>query len=115
MIIALTEHRPLTTIAIDALDECEKVDDLLDALSQIVRNSSGLVKVFVSSRDDLVCQLQDYPNLEVEANHNQDDIASFVHHEISRMIRTKRLLHGLVPVSLKEDIKRTLCEKAQGM
>ena len=119
LIIALTEHRPLTTLVIDALDECahDRVDDLLDALSRIVQQSSGLVKVFVSSRDDqgLVCRLIDYPNLEIEASQNQDDISAFVGHKLSRLIEQRRLLFGNVSQHLKERIEHVLCEKAQGM
>ena len=119
LIIALTEYRPLTTLIIDALDECisEKVDDFLDALSRILQQSSGSVKVFVSSRNDqgLVCRLTDYPNLEIEASQNQDDISAFVRHETSRLIEKRRLLYGVVPRALKERIIHVLCEKAQGM
>jgi hypothetical protein len=69
IIIQLVEYYPLTTIVIDALDECvpDKRADLLEALEDILRKSSRLVKIFMSSRDDqdLVYHLQDYPNLEL--------------------------------------------------
>ena len=119
LIITLTEHRSSTTIIIDALDECntDKVHKILDALNRIVRNSQGLVKVFVSSRDDqgLVCRLNGYYELKIKASHNQGDISTFVHHETIRLVETKRLLYGFVSLALKERIEQTLCELAQGM
>jgi hypothetical protein len=54
LIIQLAEHYPMIIIIIDALDECDpsKRADLLEALEQILQNSSNLVKIFISSRDD---------------------------------------------------------------
>lgn len=61
LIIQLIEHYLLTTIVIDALDECdlERRADLLETLETILRESPHLVKIFVSSRDDqdIVCHL----------------------------------------------------------
>lgn len=54
LILALTNHSP-ATIIIDALDECDEFlrHELLEALDKIVSKSSEVVKVFVSSRDDV--------------------------------------------------------------
>jgi len=61
LIIQLIEHYPLTTIIIDALDECDSDSraDLLETLETILQESSSMVKIFVSSRDDqdIVCHL----------------------------------------------------------
>jgi hypothetical protein len=96
LIIQLAEYYPLTTIVIDALDECdsERRADLLDALETILRESSHLVKIFVSSRDDqdIVCQLKDYPNLEIASDRNMDDIVSFVRAETRDLIKKRKLL-----------------------
>ena len=54
LIIELTKDHP-ATIILDALDECEEITrhELLEALDSIISNSANVVKVFVSSRDDI--------------------------------------------------------------
>ena len=119
LIIALTTYRPLTTIVIDALDECDRVSrpDLLQALERIIFCSSNLVKVFVSSRNDqdIVCHLANCPNLEIEAAKNQADIASFVKSEVHRRISRKELLLGKPLPDLISLIIQKLCDGAHGM
>ena len=96
LIIQLIEHYSLTTIVIDALDECnpEKRADLLEALETILRESTQIVKIFVSSRDDqdIVCHLKDYPNLEISSDRNLDDIVTFVRAETRSLITRRKLL-----------------------
>lgn len=96
LIIQLAEQYPLTTILIDALDECDpgKRRDLLKCLEKILQESSGLVKIFVSSRDDqdIVFRLQHYPELEIKSDKNSDDIAVFVKNETERLINEGELL-----------------------
>ena len=119
LIIALTTHRPLTTIVIDALDECDPASrpDLLQALEQIVHHSSSLVKIFVSSRNDqdIVCHLADCPNLQIEATKNQADIINFVNSEVRRRISRKELLLGNPTSNLISLIIQRLCDGAHGM
>jgi hypothetical protein len=96
LIIQLIEQYPLTTIVIDALDECDprKRRDLLEKLEQILRESSGLVKIFVSSRDDhdIMYRLQHYPNLEIKSDRNSDDIKVFVKDQTEQFIKDGELL-----------------------
>jgi hypothetical protein len=120
LIIQLVENYPLTTIVIDALDECdpEKRADLLETLETILRESSRLVKIFVSSRDDqdIVCHLQDYPNLEVACDRNLDDIVSFVKAETQDLIKRRKLLRfSNNKEELKEVIMDQVTKGANGM
>lgn len=120
LIIQLVEHYPLTTIVIDALDECdpERRADLLETLETILQESSRLVKIFVSSRDDqdIVCHLQSYPNLELVSNKNMDDIASFVRAETQNLIKRKKLLRSSInKEELKDDIIDQVTKGAGGM
>ncbi|KAH0557050.1 hypothetical protein GP486_005162, partial [Trichoglossum hirsutum] len=118
LILSLTEDRP-ATIIIDALDECDprRRHELLDALTEILRESTCLVKIFVSSRDDddILCQLGEFPNLYVHANDNGDDIESFIKQEVGRAIDGRRLLRGNVSPELKDLIIDTLIGGAEGM
>ncbi len=54
LIIELTKDHP-ATIILDALDECEESTrhELLEAFDEIISHSAEVVKVFVSSRDDI--------------------------------------------------------------
>lgn len=54
LILELTKDNP-ATIIIDALDECEESTrhELLEALNDIISKSAEVVKVLVSSRDDI--------------------------------------------------------------
>ena len=119
LIISLSQHRRLTTIIVDALDECEPIlrDDLLHAFSAILQRSNGLTKILVSSRDemDIVCHLADCLNLEIKAIKNQADINYFVNSEVDRLIQNKKLLRGRVSKDFSQQIKEVLSEKAQGM
>jgi hypothetical protein len=96
LIIQLVEYYQLTTIVIDAVDECDPEEraDLLETLETILRESLHLVKIFLSSRDDqdIVCHLRDYPNLEISSGRNADDIVSFVKIKTRDLIKKRKLL-----------------------
>ena len=119
MLVRLTRERIHSYIIIDALDECDRQEreHLLDALSQIVKDSIGVVKIFISSRDDMdiVRHLAGCPNLQISAKRNQDDISAFVHIEVDKQIEKKRLLSGQVSETFRHKIKQVLCDQAQGM
>lgn len=120
LILQLTEKYPMTTIVIDALDECdpETRTDLLGTLEKILKESLGLVKIFVSSRDDqdIVCHLQDYPDLGISSDRNMDDITSFVRVETQDLIKKKRLLRSSTnKEELKEMIIDRVTKGANGM
>ena len=120
LILQLVEHYPLTTIVIDALDECdpERRTDLLETLESILQESSGLVKIFVSSRDDqdIVLRLLDYPNLELSSEMNKDDISSFVIAETDNLVKRKKLLAlSTNKENLKIEIIEQVTKKADGM
>lgn len=120
LVIQLAEQYPMTTIVIDALDECdpEKRADLLEALESILRDSTSLVKIFVSSRDDqdIVWHLQNYPNLELSSEKNKDDIALFVREETSTLIRKRKLLRWSADrESLRTEIIEKVTTDADGM
>ncbi|KAL8777083.1 MAG: hypothetical protein Q9194_002752 [Teloschistes cf. exilis] len=119
LMIQLASQRTLTTIVIDALDECdlESRAELLESLDRLVEESAGLVKILISSRNDraITCYLEGFPNLTINANNNQTDIARFVEHEVDTIIKSKKLLWGKVSTELRKLIIETLCERADGM
>ncbi|KAL0632096.1 hypothetical protein Q9L58_009028 [Maublancomyces gigas] len=119
IIISLTSIYSETYIVIDALDECDplKRRRFLASLETIIKSSSGLVKIFVSSRDDddIVRRLHGVPNLWIEAKDNRNDIQRFVEREISRCITQGDLLNGVVEDEMRTRIIKTLIEKSHGM
>jgi hypothetical protein len=120
LIMQLIEQYPLATIVIDALDECnpEKRYDLLKALEKILRESSTLVKIFVSSRDDhdIVFRLQRYPNLEIKSDRNNDDIVAFVKDQTEQLIEEGKLLQlSDYQTEMKELIIKKVIDGAGGM
>ena len=121
LIMRLIEYYPMTTIVIDALDECdpEKRELLLDTIESLLQHSSlGLLKVFLSSRDDqdISCTLREYPNLDLVSSRNSADIEAFVKEETDRLIRKQRLLrNSLAKESLKVLIIEEVARAADGM
>ncbi|KAK4692260.1 hypothetical protein P7C71_g4908, partial [Lecanoromycetidae sp. Uapishka_2] len=98
LIIQLSEVYGMTTIIVDALDECdlESRQSLLDAFTDVMKESAGLVKIFVSSRDDqdIVCTLREYPSMEISSDRNTADIESFVKTETERLVQKRKLLRN---------------------
>ncbi|ERF70048.1 hypothetical protein EPUS_03600 [Endocarpon pusillum Z07020] len=107
------------TIIIDALDECSPVrrHELLTALDTIVSQAENVVKVFVSSRDDIdiVLRLANSPNISIRANDNAKDIITYTNTEVSRAIQERRLLLGNVSDELRHKIIDALVDGARGM
>ena len=117
-IIEIASAMPVT-ILIDALDECrsDQRHQLLGALDVLLDKSSHLVKVFVSSRDDvdIVLRLQKHPNIYINIYDNKYDINRFIRAEVQRAQSDGRLLKGIVSSELKTLITRNLSMKAEGM
>lgn len=118
LVLEITDQLPVV-IVLDALDECNQLrrHELLQALRNIVQNSTNLVKVMVSSRDDadIVCRLNNVPNVYIGSDDNGDDVNRYIDTELEKAISEQRLLKGRVPEGLRMLILRTLKERASGM
>jgi len=120
LVLQLIAQYPLTTIVIDAMDECnpEKRHELLKALEQILQNSSSLVKIFVSSRNDqdIVLRFRHYPNLEINSQRNSDDIVRFINDQTQQLIQDGKLLqYSSSKTEMKKLIVDKVIEDAAGM
>ena len=117
-IIEIASQMPVT-ILIDALDEChsDQRHGLLGALDVLLEKSTHLVKVFVSSRDDvdIVLRLQKHPNIYISVRDNTGDIQRFIRFEIQKAQSDRRLLRGTVSPKVTKLITETLTTKARGM
>ena len=98
LIVRLIEDYSMTTIVVDALDECDPLmrQSLLDAFEVILKESLGLVKIFVSSRNDqdIVCTLRDYPNMDISSDKNAADIKAYVKTETMKLVKKGQLLRN---------------------
>lgn len=105
---------PKTTLVLDALDECEPESrgELIDTLELLVSQSERPLKVFISSRPDadIRARFLSQPNIEIQADDNQNDIEKFVNEKI-----VKHLYWATMSDALRNDISKTLLQKAQGM
>jgi hypothetical protein len=84
----------------------------------VLRESSSLVKIFVSSRNDqdIVLHLENYPNLKLSSDKNKGDISSFVTAETQNLTRRKKLLAlSKSKESLKREIIEQVTKNADGM
>lgn len=118
LILALTDQNPATLI-IDALDECEPIRryELLNALHLIVEESSSVIKILVSSRDDadILSRLIHSSNIPITVSNNGDDIRRFINHELEQVVRDRRLLSGNVSLALQDRLSNKLVDGARGM
>lgn len=118
LILELLSSNP-ATIIIDALDECDPArrHELLEVLDNIIQQSSNVVNIFVSSRDDndIVCRLENSPNVIINATDNEKDIQRFIVSQVDQAIKNRRLLSGRVSNELKQQIIDVLTNGAQGM
>lgn len=107
LIISLVDIHPKTMIIIEVLDETNpgRRGELLGTLQDIVSNSKGLLKTFVSSRDD--DDISRKLELYIEASDNEEDIGSFVNREVTKAIDEGCLLRGIVPDELRQCIIST--------
>ena len=98
LIVRLIENYSMTIIVVDALDECDPAmrQSLLDAFEHILKESEGLVKIIVSSRDDqdIVYTLRDYPNLDISSDKNTADIEVYVKIETQKLVKRGNLLRN---------------------
>lgn len=123
LIIELTEAYSQATIVIDALDECdiEERGELVKALEYITDESTSLVKVFVTSREegDLRLFLQTHSGIQVTWLENGSDIEKFVNFETDRLVAKNQLLAFIRMKSTKEELKALIKDdtinKANGM
>lgn len=98
-LLELIDTYPRTTIVLDALDECNKDrrHGLINLLVKLVTPRAGTtsVKVFVAARpeDDICRQLEKYHRIQMQQQHNADDIACFVQTKLAEHPRWPKMSH----------------------
>jgi ankyrin repeat domain-containing protein 50 len=104
-------------LIIDALDECSELEELMSILKEMIVSSKdgGMLRLFVTSRREqiIVNCLQGSVDVEVNLKGNSavgEDIDRYVH----EYLETNERLHKW-PATLREEIRTTLIEGANGM
>jgi hypothetical protein len=110
-ILEISASNP-TTIIIDAVDEIHPSErhQLLDALEKITQASQSVVKIFLSSRNDvqILAILKDVSQLRIEATSNRLDIELYVYQSVNDAVANGRLLGGKVNSDLQADLTEGL-------
>ncbi|MCJ1387016.1 hypothetical protein MMC17_010145 [Xylographa soralifera] len=111
LILNITGSNP-AIIALDAIDEVQRKSryELVNALQQIIRDSSNVVKIFVTSRDDdqVLSLFTDAAVLRINAENNRADIERSVHDQVALAISDRRLLGGDVTSKLQANLSQAL-------
>ena len=83
---------------------------LLSFLTQIVQDSLGVVKVFVTSRDDsnIHALVSGAVAVRIRCEHTRKDMDKFVHQEVSSAIQNRGMLNGVVPENLQRCLMSAL-------
>ena len=104
-----------TTIIIDALDEADSDSffDVVEILEQLINDSPGLVKVFISSRpeDHINGALEAWPGIEIEPRLTRKDIETYIDSQVNKRLLLKRRVKD----ELRQDVKDFLKVRANGM
>ena len=98
-------------VVIDALDECEDVEVLLDAVTEL---NKGGARLFVTSRPLQVVKdsFSHLPSISMEMM--KYAVSTDIKLHVTRELDSHRRLR-IVGASLKKEINSTLCAKADGM
>lgn len=115
---ALVDSNKRTFVVVDALDECESRQELLNFLeSAIERKADGLSMVVTSRRlkefDDFFHDhLPDQSKLSIQNERVDDDIRSYIH---GRLSHDRRFRRWQKQPRVQEDIESRLMKKSGGM
>ncbi|OJJ30091.1 hypothetical protein ASPWEDRAFT_120837 [Aspergillus wentii DTO 134E9] len=116
LILDITLSYPVTII-IDAMDEVQETrwHELVTALDRIVKESTNVAKILISSRDHFVKNIRSDHRVQIQSSDCYQDMAIFVRHHVTEAIHNRRLLGGDVSDGLREELVQTLLTAAKEM
>lgn len=117
LMVRLAKIRGVTHIVIDALDETNSLSrrDLLNSLKECMKSTEGIVRLYVSTRndEDIKVDFAGHPRVMIEPALNSTDITLFIDTEIKTLGKT--ILYGKADDDLMKLIRQALIEGANGM
>ncbi|KAF7538549.1 hypothetical protein G7Z17_g12611 [Cylindrodendrum hubeiense] len=103
-----------TIVIIDGLDECgDNTDDVVDVFSELVQFTTS-ISMAIFSRDhyNIRVRLEDeFKHIPIAAH--TEDVRLYVGFELDERVRRSRL--ELTSIAMKDEIRETLVNRAQGM
>ena len=118
LILEVARNNP-ANLVIDAVDEIAEQTrySLLKALTQIVSESSNVIKVFVTSRNNsnIFGILKNAKKICIHAHNNEGDVEQFARNEVDKVVQESRLLNGLASPQLQADLVQILLDGAGEM
>ncbi|KAH7087332.1 hypothetical protein FB567DRAFT_628309 [Paraphoma chrysanthemicola] len=103
-------------IVIDALDELDEPERLLQALKKLCELEPDRIQLLLSGRKnvDVKLEFDRVVELFVDSDKTQEDMHSFVKTWVSLLPKSQKLLGGRHE-HLEHELQKVLCEKANGM
>ncbi|KAJ5153860.1 uncharacterized protein N7500_009299 [Penicillium coprophilum] len=119
LILSILSSNP-ATIVVDGVDEIEehRRHELLDQLIRVRDESASVVKIFISSRDNVNVMAglpKDALVLRIQETDTRHDVELYVDHCVRNAISTRSLLHGNVSDDLQIKLKQFLLKRAGEM
>ncbi|OQE36718.1 hypothetical protein PENCOP_c011G03058 [Penicillium coprophilum] len=119
LILGILSSNP-ATIVVDGVDEIEehRRHELLDQLIRVRDESASVVKIFISSRDNVNVMAglpKDALVLRIQETDTRHDVELYVEHSVRNAISTRSLLHGDVSDELQIKLKQFLLKGAGEM
>jgi hypothetical protein len=117
-LMEIFEHGSGARIFIDALDECDAPNKVLDVLRSIFTAGEGTVKIFATSRtkvQDLASiSFPDACFLKIDKSSTKDDMDVYIQTKVKEREKRLRLLEGKWP-GLEDRLIELLSQRAGGM
>lgn len=119
ILTAIVKASQRTTLVIDGFDECAQADRalVLSILQRLVSCNPNSVKVFISSREDMIRDIgsnfENCRELNMNCEEAGEDIPTYIKGAVEEKLENGELIVG--DPELIEDIQRALIEGANGM
>ncbi len=103
-----------TFLLVDAVNECKKIEPMIETLLRLAESASGIRVLFTSTEEDpLIQELTELHPPKATAI-RMSALSADIHLVIEAKIQEKKNLRGLLP-ERREEIKDVLSKKADGM
>lgn len=115
---SLVNFHNKTFVVLDALDECDTQQELLDFLASVIEQKNARLSMIMTSRRlrefDVVLGdiLDDRSIMSIQNEYVDNDIRSFVH---EKLLHDRRFKRWKAHPKVQEEIESRLMEKSEGM
>jgi hypothetical protein len=111
VLAAIFRQLDRVTIVLDALDESQKSDQIIDWCRNIFKSEGSMVRILVTSRTQAPLWLEENQVVPIRAIEVDTDISSYVHGRLE----SNEFKHWKNQAALRRDVAEVLTRKANGM